>query len=209
MLLSFLVLLALAVVGVLLHLGRAASPSSTIPAAPAVEPAPLPKVPNDKLVVVLGAPYGEVLDAASRFVAAYPGAHIDLLRIEPGVVAAVFPADISVDWFYFCVNFLDCPLDVTYSSAVKVRGWATLPVVTRDEQAALPEPVMVFVSADDTEYAHVYLATSAGHNYKVSFQGNMVPVQVRESGVETYSPPPFSADELQQFTPESVAAAQL
>ncbi|GAA4380436.1 hypothetical protein GCM10023186_18820 [Hymenobacter koreensis] len=160
--------------------------------------------PKDKTVLVVGPPFGEVLQAATEFTKLYAGTSMNLLAVESGITAAVFPANIDQGRFYYLVNFLLYPLDVSYSQSVRVRGWASLPVVAPCQPGSDPEPVMVFVPETDNEYDFVLLAAAAGPVYRVDF-GTMRPIELPQPVAETYLPLPYSPDRLRELGAQAVS----
>ncbi|TGD82457.1 hypothetical protein [Hymenobacter wooponensis] len=154
------------------------------------------------LVLVAGPSAEEVTQAAVEFrrlyesekVVAYPfQAH----AIEPDVTALTFPHDLPTELFYYLINYLSYP-KAGYAASAHVRGWATLPIMTRERLVSPPESVMVCVPPDDTEYDVVLLLTPAPAVYQVSFQ-NLLPILLRYPVPVAYMAPPYSLEAIRQL----------
>jgi hypothetical protein len=81
----------------------------------------------------------------------------------------------NIDLFFYLVNYLEYPEDITYK--VKVEGFVTGKGDARIEGKA----ILVYVPEDDKEYDNVYVVTEEGKQYKIDFGGKITAVQSNKS----------------------------
>ncbi|SNC66118.1 hypothetical protein SAMN06265337_1504 [Hymenobacter gelipurpurascens] len=175
--------------------------STRPPSSNASTPAPVEA--TDQLVLVVGPPVAEVIQVSTEFrefyqdgdLVAYP---FQIHAVEPGITALTFPLDLPAEIFYYLVNYLTYP-ESGYSVAAQVHGWATLPIITRNKVVAAPEPVLVCVPPQDTQYDVVLLVTPASAVYQVSV-GSLLPTARRCAVPLAYAAPPYPLTEVRQLS---------
>lgn len=167
----------------------------------ALAPAAAPDA-TDQLVLVVGPAFEEVRQAATEFRKLYKDQNLVAYpfrthAVEPGITALTFPQNLPAEQFYCLINYLSYP-ESGYSNTAQVRGWATLPIITREKVVAAPEPVLVCVPPQDTQYDVVLLVTPSPAVYQVSV-GSLLPIARRCAVPLAYTVPPYSLEVVRQL----------
>lgn len=180
--------------------------SSSRPLSPTVSDAaassPAITDATDALVLVVGPPVAEVIRAGVEFRELYQDSSLvaysfQVHAVEPGIAALTFPQHLPAEFFYYLINYLTYP-ESGYGVAAQVRGWATLPIKTRDKAGVPPGLVLVCVPPNDTKYDVVLLVTPTSAVYQVSV-GSLLPFALRDALPMTYTPPPYSLEQVRQI----------
>ena len=131
-----------------------------------------PKVDNDKIVVIKGAPYNDIQKAIKQFCNVYNkkdyAAIPNLIKVSNGEFVITFPHDLTFDMFCFFVNYMYFPENIFYKADIK--AWATSkPNDIWITEKSANKKVMLYIPPDDKEYDNVYLTTQDNIGYKLGF----------------------------------------
>jgi hypothetical protein len=142
---------------------------------PTIENLPPQQKQNDKLVMVKGINYEDLKRVLTGFCNVYNKEKYQALprltKLSESEFVITFPTDIDFEILCYFVNYIKYPVEIP--SMADVLAWTT----TKQGDAGIPreslnKKIMLFISANDTEYDNVFMTNSDNVGYKLDFSMN-------------------------------------
>jgi hypothetical protein len=168
---TILIFIVLIVLGFMFYVLRNKSKSQDS-TRPSEQYLPTTEVINDRIVMVNNASLSEMQAILTGFCDSYNQESFQALprltQLNDRQHIVTFPYDISFEIYCFVINYISYPTG--FDKSFDVTAWTT----TRSGETWITEQcankkVMIFLSANDTEYDNVFMTTIENIPYKLDF----------------------------------------
>jgi hypothetical protein len=156
----------------------------------------------ENLILIRGGNYLDVKKALEDWLSNYQDSFqhqfiFELFKLDDRLFAIQVDRRLDNDRFYYLVNFLQYPFDITYT--VQVEGFT----IEKDVSELEGEELLIYISEDDTDYDCVYVTTSQNEHYKIDFGGRVTETEETKS---YYHPENLNLQNPEIFKTEKVTS---